>query len=86
MADIIDDAQRYNELHQEVSLRNQQAKMRPETHPAFDGVHCVEEDCGVDIPHARLAMGRIRCVDCQALLEKRARLEQHNRRLDTDAE
>jgi RNA polymerase-binding transcription factor DksA len=86
MADFIDDAQAVNELHQEVSLRNQQAKMLPETHPAFDGVHCVEEDCDVEIPPARLAMFKVRCVDCQSLLEKRQRLARHNIPLDTSAE
>lgn len=33
------------------------------------------EDCGVDIPAARLAMGKVRCVDCQAVKEKREWLQ-----------
>lgn len=83
MADIIDDAQRYNELHQEVSLKNQRAKNAPERHPDFDGEHCVEADCGVRLPNLRLQLGRIRCVDCQELLEKRQRLARHNQPIDS---
>ena len=43
----------------------------PESHPGFDGAHCVEEKCGVAIPAGRLALGKVRCVDCQTILEKR---------------
>jgi RNA polymerase-binding transcription factor DksA len=76
VADIIDDAQAYNELHQEVSLRNQQAKMLPEAHPDFDGWHCV--DCADKIPAKRLGWGRIRCTSCQERLEYVRRLAKHN--------
>jgi RNA polymerase-binding transcription factor DksA len=68
MADIIDDAQAYNELHQEVSLKNQQAKMLPETHPDFDGFNCV--DCEEKIPAKRLGWGRIRCIECQEFKDR----------------
>lgn len=71
MADTIDDAQAVNELHQEVSLRNQRAKVLPEQHPDFDGAHCV--DCEVEIPPLRLSWGKVRCVDCQEELELQAR-------------
>jgi RNA polymerase-binding transcription factor DksA len=80
MADIIDDAQAYNELHQEVSLRNQQAKMLPETHPGFDGWHCV--DCEEEIPAKRLGWGRVRCVGCQEFKERADRAMQRNGRLE----
>lgn len=40
----------------------------PQTHPDFDGEHCL--DCDTKIPEERLAMGRIRCVECQTLIEK----------------
>lgn len=73
MADTIDDAQAVNELHQDVSLRNQRAKAFPESHPDFDGYHCVEPDCGVELPQLRLQWGRVRCVDCQGRLEEMAR-------------
>lgn len=39
-----------------------------EAHHDFDGEHCI--DCLIEIPLKRLEMGRIRCVDCQSLLEK----------------
>lgn len=44
-------------------------KSAPEHDPAYDGVHCVEEDCGVVIPLLRRALGKVRCVDCQGVLE-----------------
>lgn len=40
----------------------------PQTHPDFDGVHCLE--CDSEIPQQRLAMGRIYCVPCQSLKER----------------
>lgn len=46
-----------------------------ETHPDFDGTHCVESDCGEPIPQLRLTLGKVRCVACQALREK-----YHNRK------
>lgn len=45
------------------------AANRPETHPDFDGVHCVE--CDQEIPAQRLAMLRVRCTHCQSILEYR---------------
>lgn len=39
-----------------------------ETHPDFDGVHCVR--CDEEIPTQRLAMGKVRCTDCQSFLER----------------
>lgn len=71
MADEIDDAQTVNELHQEVSLAEARAKTAPETHPDFDGKHCVE--CGEEIPPGRLALGKVRCVECQTVIEKKAK-------------
>lgn len=46
-------------------------KAQPESHPDFDGAHCVE--CEALLPPARLALGRVRCVTCQAQLEHEAR-------------
>lgn len=46
--------------------------MEPESHPDFDGSHCV--DGGELIPKARLLMGKIRCVDCQEDLERARKL------------
>ena len=38
----------------------------------FDGENCY--DCGLEIPLARLSLGKFRCVQCQALLEKAQKL------------
>ena len=54
------------EIQRRARLMNQ-----PETHPDFDGEHCVE--CDVEIPVARLLMHKVRCVDCQSVLEESAR-------------
>lgn len=75
MADIIDDAQAYNELYQEIALKNQRAKSAPESHPDFDGLHCVE--CEEEIPAPRLLWGRVRCVGCQEYKEFSERIH-HN--------
>lgn len=42
----------------------------PESHPDFDGESCI--DCGETIPVARLALGKIRCIRCQSLKERKA--------------
>lgn len=39
----------------------------PETHPDFDGTHCV--DCTDEIAAGRLALKKIRCIACQEDLE-----------------
>lgn len=44
---------------------------RPESHPDFDGESCL--DCGDTIPDQRLAMGKIRCVRCQTILEHKGK-------------
>lgn len=48
--------------------RRARGKSGPETHADFDGHHCV--DCEDLIPDARLVLGRVRCIDCQRLLER----------------
>ncbi len=40
----------------------------PQHHPDFDGEHCVI--CGGSIPAARLGLGKVRCVECQARIEQ----------------
>ena len=48
------------------------SKSAPETHPDFDGEHCIE--CNEPIPTGRLALHKVYCVECQRVLEvKRAR-------------
>jgi RNA polymerase-binding transcription factor DksA len=54
------------------ALEAHKAKVAPEKHPDFDGVTCL--DCGDDIPQVRLAMGRMRCVYCQEILEKKNKM------------
>jgi RNA polymerase-binding transcription factor DksA len=43
----------------------------PESHPDFDGVHCV--DCDDTLPENRLKFGRVRCTTCQSDIEKRSK-------------
>lgn len=69
--DEIDDAQLYNELHQAVSLANQLAKGGPEHDDRFDGTHCVA--CGGIMPPERLEAQRVRCFDCQSIVEYKAK-------------
>jgi hypothetical protein len=74
------DSERYTELNEAAQrqqeaenfrcLREVQARLQPESHPDFDGMHCVEPRCAVVLPKARLEMGRIRCVSCQEALER----------------
>ena len=55
------------------ALAEHKNKVAPESHPDFDGEHCI--DCDADIPVIRLNMGKIRCVDCQSELELRNKLK-----------
>lgn len=68
--DLIDQASQASELFLEADISQARKGVEPEKHPDFDGKHCVEEDCGVEIPQKRLAHGRVRCVDCQERIEK----------------
>jgi len=69
VADVIEHAANISEQLLDGAVKAQRALAGPESHPDFDGVHCVEEDCGVEIPAARLALGYVRCVDCKTRLE-----------------
>ncbi len=69
MADPCDIAGETIEACQAEAERRARGKSAPETHPDFDGVHCL--DCDDEIPAARLKLGKIRCVPCQSLLEPR---------------
>lgn len=69
MADIADIANDRAELYLDRALERQIGKSAPETHPDFDGNHCV--DCEEPILVARLKLGKVRCVPCQQRLEKR---------------
>ena len=69
MPDIADIADAPIELHRAESERQARGKSGPESHPDFDGLHCV--DCEDEVPVERLAMGKIRCVSCREILESR---------------
>lgn len=47
--------------------RRARALNAPESHPEFNGTDCVT--CGEIIPLARRELKKVRCVDCQGLLE-----------------
>ena len=55
----------------EAAIEAVREQVQPESHPDFDGAHCVE--CEKPLPPARLALGRVRCVACQEQLEREAR-------------
>lgn len=67
--DEADQAAVQEEMFIKQALSRATGKSGPEQHPDFDGLTCVS--CGIDIPAGRLALGKVRCIDCQALLEKR---------------
>jgi len=70
--DLADLASDHIEWHQADSERQARGHSAPEVHPGFDGAHCV--DCEDEIPTERLKLGKVRCVNCQEILEsKKAR-------------
>lgn len=73
--DIIDQASELTDFMTEAAVKDHRSRIAPESHPRFDGVHCVEEECGVELPEERLSLGRIRCVDCQERVEKSHRCD-----------
>lgn len=62
-------AERLEQAQRDSAIKLASKSAAPETHPDFDGIHCV--DCDTDIPEGRLKLGKVRCVDCQSHLEKR---------------
>lgn len=68
-ADELDRAAVLQDRMNEDALAAAKEKNKPETHPDFDGETCVE--CGEDMPLVRLQLGRIRCISCQQIREKR---------------
>lgn len=53
----------------EAAARNQPEQVRNDD-GSWPHTECV--DCDTDIPAGRLALGKVRCIDCQNLKEKRA--------------
>lgn len=68
MADTIDIANDYAAQLNHDALERARGKGAPERHPDFNGTNCV--DCGVAIHPARLAMGKVRCTECQTFIER----------------
>lgn len=69
-ADPLDEASALSASITEQAIAEARRTVAKEFHPDFDGESCI--DCGDTIPEARLLMGRIRCVRCQTLKERRA--------------
>ena len=77
-ADPLDQASHLAATLNEDGVRDARRKAAPEQEQLPDGTwpttECVGyagEECGDDLPEARLKMGRIRCVRCQQKKEKR---------------
>lgn len=71
MADIFDTAQAFQARLNSDAEARARGKSAPESHPEFDGCHCV--DCSEPIHPVRLAMGKVRCMECQDFLERGVR-------------
>lgn len=63
--DSLDTASDQEQAAREDAIRRAR-KLEP-VPDSFDGVHC--EDCGDEIPLARLELGKFRCVRCQSIRE-----------------
>jgi RNA polymerase-binding transcription factor DksA len=72
MADIADIANDRAEQLLARALSKQVGKSAPESHPDFNGRDCV--DCVEPIPAERRQLGKVRCVGCQGVLERRRAL------------
>lgn len=53
----------------ESALEVARIKNLAETDSRFDGIHCLE--CTEEIPIERLKLDKIRCVECQTVIEKK---------------
>lgn len=62
-------AEKIAQNRRDEKIAEARGKVLPEYHEDFDNKHCVE--CGVLMVAKRLEMGRIRCVECQSVREKR---------------
>ena len=62
-----DKAADYQEKLNEASLDSVRDRLKPESHPDFDGTHCVE--CEEEIHPDRLKSGRVYCTHCQTKRE-----------------
>lgn len=72
------------EYCQAEALRRTLGKGWKRPRPGFDGHHCVNDDCGVEIPAGRLATGADDCIDCARAAEARQTMQSHNIRITDD--
>lgn len=73
MRDSSDSLDHASDIEQEFRERAIQAARCSEKTPKdFDGQHCTE--CSNDIPTARLALFKFRCVECQEVYERGSKL------------
>lgn len=74
-ADPLDKASDLASMYNEQGLAEVQRKNAPEQTQNPDGTwpHTECVDCGDDIPEGRLQLGRVRCISCQDIKERRAR-------------
>ena len=66
-SDQLDHASALQDAMNEEAIAKYRNLNKPESHPDFDGETCVQ--CGADMPIERLNLGKIRCFDCQTVLE-----------------
>lgn len=67
-ADILEQAEETTTVFTQAAIATARDALEPETHPNFDGSNCV--DCEDEIPAARLALRRVRCIRCQETKER----------------
>lgn len=72
-ADDLDRASELMQVQTDAALADVRHAARPEQVVGPDGKwHQTDcEDCGEGIPVARLRLGKIRCIDCQRIVERR---------------
>lgn len=71
MPDQFDQATDIEMAQRDEALRAALRPDRPQRHVDFDGENCVS--CAMPIPAKRLEMKRVRCVECQEAIDRRAR-------------
>ncbi len=72
-SDVFDAATDKEMADRETAISAIRSKAGPEFHEDFESPFCL--DCDGEIPEARLALGKIRCVGCQTAVEKQNKLK-----------
>ena len=67
MADVFDEASELESIQNALSVNAVRDRAKPQSHPDFNGTDCIE--CSATIPAGRLALGRIKCIECQEVEE-----------------